>query len=126
VDNIFLDNPSGREVASTELLLQGTTTLQSINNLNTASTTNNISIMEAEKLLKDYKDFLAFKNPNNSKIESPKKPEISTTSSNEEDVMQLASVAMAGNSSSTKGFWTKLIAIPVNGIKSIIHIFYNF
>jgi hypothetical protein len=45
---------------------------------------------------------------------------------NNKDIIETATVTEAVKSTSTKGFWANLIDIPVNGIKSFVHIFYDF
>ena len=46
--------------------------------------------------------------------------------SDSKNIIQTASVIDSVSSSSTDGFWTRLIGIPARGIKSLISIFYDF
>jgi hypothetical protein len=132
---IFLNNPLDGEVASDNFSQQDATTSQPESNLAVASSSDDISVADAEKLLKNYKDSLALKNDTNNKVTVAREESAtSTANSNAENLDQTASVlnsglSVPGNnsySSSTKSFWSKLVDIPASGIKSFIHIFYNF
>jgi hypothetical protein len=132
---IFIDNPLDGEVASDNFSQQDATTSQPESNLAVASSSDDISVADAEKLLKNYKDSLALKNDTNNKVTVAREESAtSTANSNAENLDQTASVLNSGlsvpdnnsYSSSTKSFWSKLVDIPASGIKSFIHIFYNF
>jgi hypothetical protein len=132
---IFIDNPLDGEVASDNFSQQDATTSQPESNLAVASSSDDISVADAEKLLKNYKDSLALKNDTNNNVTVAREESAtSTANSNAENLDQTASVLNSGlsvpdnnsYSSSTKSFWSKLVDIPASGIKSFIHIFYNF
>jgi len=120
VTKISLNNPSNREVDSTNI---------KVLSQNASSTTSQtvsvkdsyISVSEAERLVKEYKEKIALKSRQiNKTIETDN---IDTSKNN---INEVATVSEAISSSSTKGFWSKLIDIPIKGIKSFVGIFYNF
>ena len=82
------------------------------------------------ELLKQYKNSLALKREQIKKTDILETLSAATDTSEAllqgGDVDQTASVLDSVNSSSTSGFWSKLINVPVNGVKSLVHMFYNF
>jgi hypothetical protein len=109
---LSLNNPSGREV--TFIDKQSTEPVKKIQALETDSST---SIIEAESLIKEYKDPIVVKD----------KPIINIKEVDSDEIVnQTATVAEAASSSSTGSFWTRLVDIPIKGIKYFAHMFYDF
>lgn len=112
IDKISLNNLLDREVAALYLskLFQD------------ATTSENISVAEAEILLEEYKKSLAFKNL---KLVEKK---IQVEDENVDNINQTATVVESINisTSTPKGLLSKLIDIPIRSIKSILNIFYDF
>ena len=126
---ISLKDPAGGELSFTNannLGQQAGISNQTENNSGNVSANDSISVADAEKLLKKYNDSLALKNSQTNETENLAKASTSTTYDGSENINQTATVLDSVNSPPSKGFWSKLIDIPVNGIKSFVHIFYNF
>jgi hypothetical protein len=91
-----------------------------------------IKVVDAEKIVLDYKaktaslslkpkidnlgesNFSVVKSSNNDK------------SNNLEEIKQVATVEESINSTSSISFWKKVIGLPVNGIKAVVGVFYDF
>ncbi|MFH1455122.1 MAG: PKD domain-containing protein [bacterium] len=127
INKISLNNPSDGEVVSANINIL-------YKNIATSSQTSSmddsyISVFDAEKLLKEYKERLALNEQSFNKTEKTKEVHITNNADNLSDnevVAQTALVLDSVNSSSSKNFWSKLIDIPVNSIKTFAHMFYNF
>ncbi len=91
---------------------------------------SSISVIEAEKLLKEYKTKSTLSVRQNNKIESVKEDNViknpDKNAPDNKNTVPTAFVESSADSSSTKNFLAKLFDIPVKGIKSIAHIFYDF
>ncbi len=127
-ERVALANPSGREVAYFNLSSreQENSVLSSVATTTQAETLSDspsISVAEAEVLAEQYKKQIAVS-------QTPQKTTTITNDtknlSTNDNLQETATVAEAVTSSSTKSFWTKLIDIPINGMKAFAHIFYNF
>ena len=127
-ERVALSNPSGREVTyfnlisreqENSVLSMVATTTQAERLLDSTS----ISVAEAEVLAEQYKKQVAVS-------QTPQKITTLTDDSKylskDDNIQETATVAEAVTSSSTKSFWTKLIDIPIKGLKAFAHIFYNF
>ena len=127
-ERISLNNPSGREVAyfNTNIYKQQDyTSTEPESDSNTAQKDDPIvSVIEAERLIKEYRESLALKEQEFSQTESL--DEIDDDVSIENDTNKTASVLESLDSTSTTSFWNKLIDFPIKSIKSFAHIFYNF
>lgn len=106
-EKIFLMNPEGREVALVDNSKKIVDVPANAFSQNSSST----------KIIAIQKDIVV------------PKIETKTTSIEQnkitENIPEEAAVSTAINSE-TRGFWAKLIDIPVNGVKSFAHLFYNF
>ncbi len=95
----------------------------------TLSSSSSISIAEAENLLRKYKETVAF---SNQQISNPIKISQSATEKAinidivDDRIIQAATVLESTNPLPSKGFWANVIGIPVRGVKSLAHIFYDF
>jgi hypothetical protein len=134
IDRISLDNPSGGEVAYIDIK-NGQQTTASFSQAeiiqdSMLASSSNISVTEAENLVREYKEKLAVNEQQTNNAETIVKSDLTNVSDNssssDEGSLQVASVAESINSSSTKSFWTQLIDIPVRSIKSFAHVFYDF
>ena len=116
--SVTLRNPSGGEVSSSKQL----TNLETVSKNST-----DISVSEAEKLLADYKGQLTLTSPHNITLNDQN--EVDVAGNNDiglPDIVQTASVIDSVSSSSSAGFMSKLIDIPIKRIKSFVRIFYDF
>lgn len=89
---------------------------------------NYISISSAEKLLKAYKETLALNNIGNNQIPlivATKQEKYLNIATNTQNIVQTAAVYESINTSTTTT-WSKMISVPVNSIKSFLHMFYDF
>lgn len=133
-ERVSMNNPSGREVAyfnsrNTEQENTASLLQSKVNQSATVANGSEISIAEAERLVGEYKRTIALNKPEINKYENTKAVnQIESSSagpSDSNDIIQTASVLEAVSSSSSS-FWSKLIDVPVESIKSFAHIFYNF
>jgi hypothetical protein len=125
---ITLNNPSDEEVPFINIKSisrNSTTSIQIVSKNNSY-----ISVFEAEKLIKEYKQKLALNEQQINETESLKKvdltKDINKDSSDNMDIIKTASVIDSVNSTSTKSFWSKLIDVPFRGIKAFARLFYDF
>ncbi|MBA4318433.1 MAG: hypothetical protein C0412_08535 [Flavobacterium sp.] len=128
---ISLVNPSNREVSFVDIKSQNmaTSSQVSVNQKTIFTGDSYIPVLEAERLIKEYKEKLALNEQRINKIKKAKEVDtINNTNDlpDNEDVAQTASVLDSINSSPTKTFWSKLIDIPAKSIKSFAHVFYDF
>ena len=125
---ISLYNPSGREV--TYLIIENITEQNPIA-LKTktdesflSATSTQMSVADAEILLKKYKERIYLEQEFGKS--KPTKIDDEERANSVVGIVQTASVMNSAVSSSTKGFWSKLIDIPSNTVKTIAHMFYDF
>ena len=127
-ERISLMNPSDREVTyfDTKNDEQNRTSFSEATTTKvvTLSDGSNISTTEAANLIKKYQEKLALKEQKNDEIQDVK--ETNPTPSDNNDIVQTASALQSVDSTSSKSFWSKLIDIPIDGIKSFVRIFYDF
>ncbi|MFA5651804.1 MAG: PKD domain-containing protein [Candidatus Paceibacterota bacterium] len=131
VNRIYLNNPLGGEVAFVDIKILNkneAASSQEMPDVKIISVGNfYISVAEAERLIKEYKEKLALNIQSKENIGVIKESIINNIDEpNRKDMIQTASVMEAVNSSSTKGFWAKIIDIPVKSIKSFVRTFYDF
>jgi hypothetical protein len=134
VERISLLNPSGREVAHFSIIgYEDQNSISSKSEINTDTiivSSSTMSITEAERLIKEYRKTLAVNNQEVNQTENTGLIEVvkdnNDASGSENGTNQTASVLETVNSTSTNGFWSKLIDFPIKSIKSFAHIFYNF
>lgn len=135
LERISLNNPLGRETAY--FYVENAEQQNSVSSLNivpdqkVAVIDNSyISMVDAEKLLNEYKEKLVLNEPKINKIENVKEIEVikstDENSPNEEDLTQTASVLSSVNSLPNSNFLSKLISTSIGGVKSFIHMFYSF
>ena len=130
---ISLNNPSGREVAY--FIIKNVEkedeefSLPLGDRQDSVLIDNFISIEEAEKLAIAYKSSLSIKNKEIGENKNTKESNIANESSDDlldNDIIQTATVLDAANSVTIKGFWSKLINVPIDSIKSLANMFYDF
>ena len=137
VERISLDNPSGGEVTYTnvkngEQQISTSSSQEEVNHNVTLVDNSGISVDEAEKLIKEYKEKLVANEQRINKTEKVTEADITKVVDKDlpvnKGIVQLTSVidTEAINASSTGGFWSKLVDIPVRGVKSFARIFYDF
>ncbi len=135
VDRLSLSNPSGREVTfalinNTEIQKPIAVSESALGQQTSLVNDKSITIIEAEKLVKDYKEKLALKDKQisdlNKQNETQSTQSVDNSSIIDKGITESASVLESVNSSSTKSFWAKLIDIPVKGVKSFVRMFYDF
>lgn len=134
-ERISLCNPSGREVAyyNNENIEQQNSPDISKSNTNqnlVLATSTDVYVVLAEKLLTEYKARIAIDQTKNDIVKYNKDmytiENTDNNTSNEDIIIQTASALDSIDSSSTKSFWSRAINIPVQGIKSLIRMFYDF
>ncbi len=127
-ERIALVNPSGREVTYFNIISkeQGNSVLSMVATTTQAVTLSDnpsISVADAEVLVEQYKKQVAVSQiPQKTKLINNN----SINSSDKDNTQEVATVAEAITSSSTKSFWAKMIEAPINGLKAFARIFYNF
>ena len=94
------------------------------------ATSTDVYVVLAEKLLTEYKARIAIDQTKNDIVKYNKDmytiENTDNNTSNEDIIIQTASALDSIDSSSTKSFWSRAINIPVQGIKSLIRMFYDF
>jgi len=134
-ERISLNNPSSWEVACfyiKNIEQQNSTSFSQaeINQDAALANSSDISVAEAERLVKEYKEKLALNEKQINKTENVKEADITIDTnkdlSDNKDIIQTASVIDSISSSSTRGFWSKLLDIPIKSVKSFAHVFYDF
>jgi hypothetical protein len=128
IERVSLHSPSGREV--THFTVNEQHNVLSSKPDTISATGSSISVAEAERLADQYKKTLAM---NGQEVSTSKKvSEVGTINdgndvlANGSDTNQTASVLEAVNQASVISFWNKLIDFPINSMKSLVRIFYNF
>ncbi len=140
-EKLSLNNPSGKTVALVDLQsFQNTATSSQIairedlSSTTTIKNNPNISVTVAKILPEENKIASVLPVQNKSQIDKKEKDSIPTNdlgknspnNSNSQNLTQVASALDSTSFSSNKGFWSKLINVPVNGVKSFLRIFYDF
>jgi hypothetical protein len=119
---ISLNNSSDGEVAFTN----NNFTQNSVISLQNTNNQEIMSVAEAEKLAKDYKEKLALNDKSENITKDVVFEDINNDLIDNKNIPQTATVLNSIDSSSTKNFWSKLIDIPINSFKSILYMFYDF
>lgn len=115
--NIVLCNPADKEIAF--LKIEKNKSLNS----ETSVKSENITIAEAERLADNYKKQFII----NKDIQDKEEMEKNTSKLNDESqIIQVATVIESTDSTSNEKVLSKIINFPINRLKSLVKVFYDF